>query len=158
MTSRPAAALVILFLALAPGAARAAGEPVGAHTEHQPKSITIDNERIQPSSLDMTADSALVFENHSTRPITINFIEPADLRERIHCGLIRQGAKEKSRVPWQLFSWNDGKLAATIPPGRFASVCSLKQGTYAFTVTPLGPGVSPASGGTLPEKGQITVK
>jgi len=158
MTSRSAAVLVILLLALAPGAARAAGEPLGAHTEHPPKSIIIDNERIQPSSLDMTAENALVFENHSTRPITINFIEPADLRDRIHCGLIRQGAKEKGRVPWQLFSWDDGKLAATIPPGRFASVCSLQQGTYAFTVAPLGPGVNPASGGKLPEKGQITVK
>jgi len=157
MTSRPAI-LVMLFLALEPGAARAAGEPVGAHTEHQPKSIIIDNERIQPASLEMTSENALVFENHSTRPITINFIEPADLRDRIHCGLIRPGAKDKSRVPWQLFSWNDGKLAATIPSGRFASVCSLQQGTYAFIVTPLGPGVSTASGGKVPEKGQITVK
>ena len=81
MTSRSAAVLVIFLLALAPGAARAAGEPLGAHTEHQPKSIIIDNERIQPSSLDMTAENALVFENHSTRPITINFIEPAPADE-----------------------------------------------------------------------------
>ena len=150
--------IFIVVLLLAPGVARAAEESLGAHTQHLPKSIIIDNERILPSSLDMTAQDALVFENHSTRPIKIDFIEPADLRDRIRCGLIRPGDKEKSRVPWQLFSWNDGKLAAIIPPGRFASVCSLQPGTYAFTIAPLGPGVNPASGGTLPEKGQITVK
>ena len=157
MTSRPAV-VVMLVLVLAPAMVRAAGEPLGAHTQRPPKWIIIDNERIQPSSLDMTTQDALVFENHSTRPVTIDFIEPADLRDRIHCGLIRPGAKTKSNVPWQLFVWNDGKLAATIPPGRFASVCSLQQGTYAFTVAPLGPGVNPASGGKLPDKGQISVK
>src|SRR2546425_10144756 len=158
MTSRPAVLVMLILLLLAPGISRSAEEPVGAHTQHTPKSIIIDNERIEPSSLDMAAEDALVFENHSTRPITVNFIEPADLRDRIRCGLIRPGAKTKSRVPWQLFSWSDGKLAATIPSGRFASVCSLQQGTYTFIVTPLGPGVNPASGGKLPEKGQITVK
>ena len=151
-------ALLVLGLGLAPGVARAAEEPIGAHTQHPLKSIIIDNDRIQPSALDMSAEDSVVFENHSTRPIAVNFIEPADLRDRIRCGLIRPGAKAKSRVPWQLFWWSDGKLAATIPPGRFASMCSLQPGRYAFTIAPLGPGVNPASGGKLPDKGQITVK
>jgi len=149
---------VLLALVVAPGVTSAVEEPIDAHTQHPLKSVIIDNDRIEPSSLDMGTGDAVVFENHSTRPIAVNFIEPADLRDRIRCGLIRQEAKERSRAPWQLFSWNDGKLSATIPPGRFADVCSLKPGTYAFTVAPLGAGVNPASGGKLPEKGQITVK
>jgi hypothetical protein len=107
----------------------------------------------------MAPSDALVFENHSVHPITVTFTEPADLPQKIRCGLIRKSANEKAQAPWQLFMWKDGKLAATIPPGRFASVCSLQQGSYAFVASREGLAVRPeGSGGGLPEKGQITVR
>ena len=62
-------------------------------------------------------------------------------------------------APWQLFAWETGKLTATIPPGRFASVCSLMAGTYVYTTSTVGVGAKqPGAGGVLPEKAQIVVK
>jgi len=156
MPSRFAAAAV-LALVLWPRSVPAVEEPLGAHTQHAPKTILIDNDHLEPSSVDMSAQDAMLFENHSTRPIAVTFTEPADLRDRIRCGLILGSAKERTRAPWQLFAWQDGKLAATIPPGRFASLCSLQAGNYSFLIARLGPGVNPA-GGKLHDKGQITVK
>ena len=151
------AAAAVLALVLWPRCVPAVEEPLGAHTQHAPKTIVIDNDHLEPSSVDMSAQDAVLFENHSTRPIAVTFTEPADLRDRIRCGLILGSAKERTRAPWQLFAWQDGKLAATIPPGRFASLCSLQAGNYSFLIARLGPGVNPA-GGKLPDKGQITVK
>ena len=144
MPSRFTAAAV-LALVLWPRSVPAVEEPLGAHTQHAPKTILIDNDHLEPSSVDMSAQDAVLFE------------KPADLRDRIRCGLIHESAKERTRAPWQLFSWQDGKLTATIPPGRFASLCSLQGGSYSFVIARLGPGVNPA-GGKLPDKGQITVK
>ena len=44
-----------------------------------------------------------------------------------------------------------------VPPGQFASVCSLAAGHYAFTANGIGndPGTQ---SGVLPSKGQIDVK
>jgi hypothetical protein len=89
----------------------------------------------------------------------VTFTEPADLRDKIHCGLVRPTAKAKAEVPWQLFTWQDKKLVASIPPGRFASVCSLAPGNYTYLVAPQSIAVRPpGAGGLLPEKGEIVVK
>jgi len=157
MPSRRIAAAV-LGLVLSPAVVVAAEEPLGAHTRRPPKTIIVDNDQLLPSSLEMEAQDSLLVENHSTRPVFITFIEPADLRDRIRCGLIHGDPKERNRAPWQLFTWRDGKLTATVPEGRFASLCSLQPGRYSFVVERLGPGVNAASGGKLPDKGDITVK
>jgi hypothetical protein len=161
MTARRLALLSLFaaLLSLGVSVSRAEEEPLGAHTAHPPKTIVLDNERIQPSALDMTPQDALVFENHSVHPIKVTFTEPSDLAEKIRCGLVRKSEKEKSRAPWQLFTWNDGKLTATIPPGRFASVCSLQRGSYTFLASRQSVAIrSEGGGGDLPRKGQITVR
>ena len=159
MTGHRIAFLASALLAL--GVARTwAAEGVEAHTTHAPKTIILDNERVQPSDLQMAPSDAVVFENHSVHPITVTFTEPSDLADKIRCGLVRKSAKEKTQVPWQLFAWNNGKLTATIPPGRFASVCSLREGSYAYLASRQDAAVRPGGGGSgvLPEKGQITVR
>jgi hypothetical protein len=159
MVGRPFTLLAVLVFALGLPSARAQKEPLNAHTQHAPRTVVLDNERIVPADLEMTAKDALVFENHSVHPMRVTFTEPDDLPHRIRCGLIRKSEKEKAEVPWQLFTWSDGKLTATIPPGRFASVCSLQEGSYAYQASPIGVAVRPKeAGGGLPEKGQIDVK
>src|SRR5207237_8768459 len=145
------ATAAVLALVLWPRCVPAVEEPLGAHTQHAPKTIVIDNDHLEPSSVDMSAQDAVLFENHSTRPIAVTFTEPADLRDRIRCGLILGSAKERTRAPWQLFAWQDGKLAATIPPARSATPASLQPGNYTFPIPPLGPGGNPA-GGKLPAR------
>jgi hypothetical protein len=148
-----------LLVLLAPALAGAAEETIEAHGNRPTKTIVIDNDRVQPSGLTMGSGDLLVFENQTLHPVQLTFVEPSDLRQKIRCGLIRGSERERARAPWSLFTWNDDKLGATIPPGRFASVCSLAKGTYAFTAAKQG--LQPrqrGQGGDLPLKGQISVE
>ena len=159
MTPRDSLVTTVLALALAAGPTMASHEDTSAHSKHEMKVIVLDNEVVKPSTLTLEHDEVLEFENHATHPMLVTFTEPADLQDKIRCSLVRPTDKAKTEVPWQLFAWQDKKLVATIPPGRFASICSLAPGTYSYLVTRQSVGVHAAgAGGTLPEKGQIVVK
>ena len=158
MNARSGLVLTGLALGLGVGAVPARGEDVGAHARQTPHAIILENLDVRPSTTTMGAGDTLVFENYSVDPIRITFTEPADLRERIRCGLVKQTEAEKAHAPWQLFAWSDGKLVATIPPGRFASVCSFREGTYTFVTARVGAEARPAGGGGLPPKGEVIVK
>jgi hypothetical protein len=149
---------IALLLGLGVGRARAVQEDAVGHTKHPMHTVVLDNEDVRPSTTTMDKGDVIVFENHSTHPIKITFTEPADQREKIRCGLVKEKAGEKARAPWQLFAWENGKLAGTIPPGRFASVCSLQEGNYTFLTVREGVRVQAAGGGTLQDKGEIVVK
>jgi hypothetical protein len=136
-------------------------ETYDAHSRHAQTVIVLDNERIQPSNANVTRDGVLVFENQSVQPMLVRFVEPADAAQRVHCHFIKQAERREmeEKAPWLLFSMADGKLGATIPPGRFASLCAFAPGTYAFTAEPARVSSGSAGrGGSLGEKGQITVR
>lgn len=161
MDARRSCLILTLVLAVAATRARAAHdeEDVTAHSKHAMRTVVLDNTDVRPSTLNMERGDALVFENHSQHPVTVTFTEPADIVEKIRCGLIRTKESEQPKVPWQLFVLQNGKLTATLPPGRFASVCSLMAGTYTYTATPVSAGVKQTeSGGLLPNKAEIVVK
>ena len=147
-----------LLLALTSAPALAEHEDGKAHDHGPKKTIILDNDDIRPSSLEMAAGDVLSFTNQSTQPMRVVFTDPKDLVDKVRCGAIRN-AKDKGTpsAPWALFMWNDGKLSADVPPGQFASVCSLTAGHYAFTATGIGndPG---SQSGVLPSKGTIDVK
>jgi hypothetical protein len=133
-------------------------ETTAAHARHPQTVFVLDNERLQPSSATMERDGVLVFENHSLHPMFVRFVEPGDAAQRIHCHFIKKSERE-AQAPWLLFAANDGKLTATIPPGRFASLCAFAPGTYAFVAEPARvTSGSAGRGGSLGEKGQITVR
>jgi hypothetical protein len=157
MTGRAGAALAALLLMACSGSAGAADEPLEAHGKHASRTVVLDNEDVRPSDTTMARNEVLVFQNAATQPAVVTFIEPADLQQRIRCGLLEPSADEVRRAPWLLFGWRQGKLVATVPPGRFASVCSLAPGKYAFTVERQGVDAK-GTGGVLPEKGTITVQ
>jgi hypothetical protein len=146
-----------LLLALTSAPALAEHEGPKAHDHGPKKTIVLDNEDIRPSALEMAHGDVLTFENHSTHPMHVEFTDPKDLIDKIRCGAIRD-AKDKSApsAPWALFTWNHGKLSADVPPGQFASVCSLAAGHYTFTADDIGNDAQRQ--GTLPSKGQINVK
>jgi hypothetical protein len=161
MHARRSCLVLSLVLALAVTRARAEhdDEDVTAHSKHTLRTVVLDSTDVRPSTLNMERGDALVFENHSLHPIKTTFIDPSNIVEKIRCGLIRAKDTEEPKAPWQLFVWENEKLTATIPPGRFASVCSLMAGTYTYTATPVTAGAKLTdAGGLLPEKGQIVVK
>ena len=151
MTARDYSRLACLAGALSARLALAASEPIEAHTQYPLKTIVLDATRLTPSEMTAAVGDALVFENHSVRSVRVTFVAPDDAADHVRCGLVRH-AGEPPSAPWLLFAREQGKLTATIPPGRFASVCSLQKGTYAYVVMaveaapPGGSAVGPGTG------------
>ena len=117
-----------------------------------------DDDRISPSSLTMKRADVLEFENDSGEFVRLVFVEPQDQAEKIRCYLTDHTIARPDQTPWLLFDWGAGRrLTATIPPGKFASACSLAPGQYAF-VTKRVSRDPRAMVDSLGTKGTITVQ
>ena len=133
MTLQSNVALALLSLMLLVVPVRAGDEDAGSHMDKPHKTILLGAERIAPADVTISKDDSLEFQNLSLHPIQVEFTEPADQTDKIRCELINPKLGKPGKAPWALFAWNDGKrLVAIVPPGRFASVCSLAPGNYAF--------------------------
>ena len=158
MNARSVLVLTALALGLGVGTVPARGEDAGAHARETSHTVIVDGRDIRPSTTTMGTGDLLAFENYSDHTVRITFTEPTDLKERIRCGLVKQKEAEKGQAPWQLFAWSDGKLVGTLPPGRFASLCSFRAGSYTFVTARLGLEGGPAGESSLPPKGEVIVK
>jgi hypothetical protein len=148
-----------LLLSLDTPALLAAEEQPGEHAKHDTHTITLDGNDVRPAQTSMDHGETLAFANFSSHPVRVTFTEPAQLKDKVRCGLVHSDQKHVPSPAWALFSWQNDKLMATVPPGQFASVCSLEPGSYTFTATPIStaaPGSVPNQ--ELPAKGQIVVK
>jgi hypothetical protein len=150
-------ALACTLLALAAAVPAPADEEIGGHARHAQKLVILDAERIMPSDLKMDEGDVIVFQNQSAEPIIVTFVDPKNVADKIRCALVRKSDDEQPRAPWLLFQKRGDQIAATIPPGRFASMCSLTPGAYSFTAQRSRVKTSDA-GGVLQEKGLITVQ
>jgi hypothetical protein len=146
---RTIAATVLAALTLASPIVSAASGPT----------IVIRNDDlITPSALTMNRGDVLEFENDSGQFVKVVFMDPDDQTDKIRCSLIDHTTARPYQEPWLLFDWGAGRrLTATMPPGRFASACSLVPGRYTFVATRVSrdPRGSQDSLGT---KGIITVQ
>ena len=136
-----------------------ADESPGAHAHGATKTVVLEDDDVRPASLEMRQGDVISFINYATSPIHVEFTEPKGIADKIRCGLVRDAkAKGSPAAPWALFTWGpDGKLAADVPPGQFASMCSFAPGHYAYTTEQIGHSGGDDSG-VLPAKGQIDVK
>ncbi len=152
MMTRPAA---LLLAAVAIAVPVRADEDASSHADHPHKTVIVGKTGTLPSDLTMDKGDVLVFENYTSGAVTITFTEPADQTDKIHCGLVRPKAS-KNAPPWAKFSFDARKrLSATLPPGQFASLCSLAPGNYVYeTSRPFGGYV----GNRQPAKSTITVQ
>ena len=153
MTRSPFRLTLALLVALGAAPALAEHEAADAHAKGTTQTIILDGTDVRPSTTTMSHTDVISFLNYSTHPVQVTFTEPADLEKKIRCGLVHGKEKGAPAAPWALFTWQDGKLVGNVPPGRFASVCSLEPGTYTFVATIVGHG----SRSEVP-KGQIVVK
>lgn len=130
------------------------------HFGGEHKTIRIDVDQVSPSQLTMGPHDVLEFENYAFNPMTIQFTDPPDQANRIHCELAHHPAKPApGEDPWIFFQFNpQGQLSATIPPGRFASVCSLAPGRYVFVSHQSPRMTTQAPSNDIGNKGTITVQ
>ena len=158
MTTSIRRLVLALSAVLAAGPALAEHESADAHGKGAMHTIVLEQRDVRPSTTKMNHGDVLSFMNLSIAPIQVTFTEPKDLAKHIRCGLVRGKGDDAAAAPWALFSWQGEKLVATVPPGQFASVCSLEPGKYTFTTEPIGGADASAHGSLLPAKAQIEVQ
>jgi hypothetical protein len=159
MTTSSLRLALALLVAVGVGSAVAENEDLDAHARANTRTVTLDGIDVRPSNITMDHGDVVSFLNYSARPIRVTFTEPSDLMNKIRCGLVHGQEKDSPSAPWAIFTWQDGKLVGNVPPGQFASVCSLAPGTYTFTTEMVGQRTRDAAGaGVLPPKGRIEVK
>ena len=130
-------ATALVLLPLAPLAL--AHEDLMGHGSHAQKTITLMRDRIAPTDLKMDKDDVLEFQNLSLYAMKIKFLEPENMANNIRCELVNPKGSKQGKTPWALFSWDEKqRLSATIPPGRFASLCALAPGKYRYVVDEVG--------------------
>ncbi len=152
---RRVSVVMMLALAMVSGIRSASGEDSRAAAAR--RIVIRDDDMISPYALTMNRNEVLEFQNDSGQFMRLVFLEPADQADRIRCSPIDHTIARPDQMPWMLFDWGPGRrLTATIPPGRFASACTLLPGRYAFVTTRVSRdprGVNDALG----MKGTITV-
>lgn len=117
-----------------------------------------DADRVTPSALTMTAGDVLEFENDSGQLMRLIFVEPPEQDGNIRCYLADHTIARPDQMPWLLFDRGFGqRLTATIPPGKFPSVCSLAPGQYTFITMPI-PRDPRGVGNPLGTKSTVTVE
>lgn len=127
------------------------------HANKPHKTIIIGKTVILPSKTIMQKGDVVEFKNMWSGVLTVTFTVPQDVTSKIHCGLISGKPDPEAKTPpWDLFEPNAEGLAASIPPGRFASLCSLDPGEYSFIVEEMT--FAGDEEGVLPNKGTISVQ
>ena len=149
--------LMMLAAAVASGMASASEELEG-RVRTARKIVMHDDDLISPSALTMNRDDVLEFENDSGKFMRLVFVEPEDQREKVRCHLVNRTSARPDETPRLVLDWDAGtRLTTIIPPGRFASVCSLAPGRYAFVARRVSR--DPRGGeDSLGTKGTITVE
>ena len=149
--------LMMLAAAVASGMASASEELEG-RVRTARKIVMHDDDLISPSALTMNRDDVLEFENDSGKFMRLVFVEPEDQREKVRCHLVDRTIARPDQTPRLVLDWGAGqRLTAIIPPGRFASACSLAPGRYAFVARRVSR--DPRGGeDSLGTKGTITVQ
>jgi hypothetical protein len=149
--------LMMLAAAVTSGMASASDEMEGRGRSAR-KIVMHDDELISPSALTMNRDDVLEFENDSGQLMRLVFVEPEDQREKVRCHLVNRTSARLDETPRLVLDWDAGKrLTTIIPPGTFASVCSLAPGRYAFVARRVSR--DPRGGeDSLGTKGTITVE
>jgi len=158
MTTTISRLVLTLSAVLAVGPAFAEHEAPDAHEKGAMRTIVLEVRDVRPSTTKMSHGDVLSFMNLSIAPIQVTFTEPKDIAKHIRCGLVREKADDAPAAPWALFSLQGDKLVATVPPGHFASVCSLEPGRYTFTTEPIVSGDASTRGSLLPAKAEIEVQ
>ena len=150
-------AVMMLAVAVKSGIALAS-EDVNGSTATARKIVMRNDDLISPSALTMNRSDVLEFENDSGQFMRLVFVEPRDQTDKIRCYPIDHTIARPDQAPWLLFNWGPGRrLTATMPPGTFASACSLAPGQYAFVARRVSRDPRGAED-SLGTKGTITVQ
>ena len=150
--------MVMMLAAAVTSGIASASEKTDGRVGTARRLVVQDDERISPSALTMNHGDVLEFENASGRFMMLVFVEPHDQADKIRCYPIDHTMARPDQAPWLLFDWGPRRrLTATMPPGKFASACSLAPGQYTFVAKRVSHDPRGAED-SLGTKGTITVQ
>jgi len=122
------------------------------------KTIVLGVTRIEPDNFTVGSTDVIAFTSTASDPLQVEFIKPTSQAGKINCRVADPKSLKPGEMRWAAFSPNgEGHFAATVPPGRFPSVCTLAPGSYTYVVHRLSanPGTSE---GRLGLEGNIRVR
>jgi hypothetical protein len=138
-------------------AVAAGPETEESHADKPNRVVTLTDTRIVPKELDMGTGDVLAFHNLSMQTYRLTFIEPKHVGRYTTCTAIKRVSPTEATAPGAVFQRQGDEVSATLLPGTFVSVCSLKPGLYVYTARPVIEG-SRFDDATLGMKGTIVVK
>jgi len=126
------------------------------HANKPQRVVTLTSTRLDPKELDMGTGDVLAFHNLSMKTMQLQFISPKNVGQYTTCTALKRVSPTEATAKGAVFQRQGDEVSATILPGTFVSVCSLKPGTYVYTANPLIEGAQ--FDDTLGMKGTIVVK
>ena len=142
--------------AVAPPAANGSATEV-PHANKPQRVVTLTQTRIDPKELEMGTGDVLAFHNLSMQTFSLQFLSPKHVGQYTTCTQIKRVSPSEATAKGAVFQRQGDEVTATILPGTFVSVCSLKPGVYEYTANPLVEGAQ-FDDSTLGMKGTIVVK
>ena len=141
-----------------PPATTAGGpETPESHADKPNKVVTITPTRLVPPDLRMGTGDVLAFHNLSMKTMVLTFIQPKNVGQYTTCTQIKRVSSSEATAPGAAFQRQGDQVTATLLPGTFVSVCSLKAGTYVYTANASFEGAL-TDDATLGMKGTIVVE
>ena len=129
-----------------------------SHADKPNKVVILTSTRINPKELDMGTGDVLAFQNLSQKTLKLTFISPKHVGQYTTCTQIRRVSPTEATAPGAVFQQQGDEVTATLLPGTFVSVCSLKPSVYVYTVSAPFEGGGARDDATLGMKGTIVVK
>lgn len=129
-----------------------------SHADKPKKVVTFTATRIVPQELHMGTGDVLAFHNLSMNTLELTFISPKRVAQYTTCTQLRRVSATEATAPGAVFQQQGDQVTATLLPGTFVSVCSLKPAVYEYTVRAIYEGARFRDEATLGMKGTIVVE
>ena len=140
-----------------PPASAAGPETEESHADKPNKVITITSTRLVPQELHLGTGDVLAFHNLSFKTMQLTFLQPKNVGRYTTCTQIKRVSATEATAKGAVFQQQGDQITATLLPGTFVSVCSLKPGTYVYTAAATFEGAL-TDDATLGMKGTIVVE
>ena len=128
-----------------------------SHADKPQKVVTLTTTRIVPKELQMGTGDVLAFHNLTVQAVQLTFISPKRVGQYTTCTQLRRVSATEATARGAVFQAQGDEVTATLLPGTFVSICSLKPGVYVYTANYSYEGAT-SNDATLGMKGTIVVK
>ncbi|HWP64830.1 MAG TPA: hypothetical protein VNO26_02820 [Candidatus Limnocylindria bacterium] len=104
-----------------------------SHADKPNRVVTITATRLVPQELHMGTGDVLAFHNLSMKTVELTFVSPKRVGEYTTCTQVQRVSPTEATARGAVFQRSGDEVTATLLPGTFVGICSLKPGVYVYT-------------------------